>query len=128
MEPSIVISLSLKPSMQIKPFFAVEPAPVYQLTAKRNSTCVQLSWRHRQTRRDKVYRVDFRRGVETEWQVSCSVTCTLDVGRLLSVTCTLYIGRLRSVTCTCTNHKKINVFILLHKLRLYYFKRILFQI
>ena len=100
MEPSIVISLSLKPSMQIKPFFAVEPAPVYQLTAKRNSTCVQLSWRHRQTRRDKVYRVDFRRGVETEWQVSCSVTCTLDVGSLLSITCTGHIGVLLSITCT----------------------------
>ncbi|XP_053394094.1 interleukin-6 receptor subunit beta-like [Mercenaria mercenaria] len=58
----------------------VEPASVKDVTADKNSTCVSLSWRHEKTRRDKVYRVDFKQTTDRHWQtkhVGESETLTL---------------------------------------------------
>lgn len=52
---------------------SVEPASVYNLTVQKSSTCIWLSWRHKKVRRDKVYKVNFKRASDLHWEVFPSV-------------------------------------------------------
>ncbi|XP_052778057.1 uncharacterized protein LOC128215412 [Mya arenaria] len=46
----------------------VEPTPVQDLAAEKNTTCIMLSWKHRKIRRDKVYKLDFKSEHDMYWQ------------------------------------------------------------
>ncbi|KAL4236874.1 Cytokine receptor-like factor 1 [Mactra antiquata] len=46
----------------------VEPAPVKRMRAEKNSTCITVYWQHEKTRRDKVYKVNFKHEMARHWE------------------------------------------------------------